>query len=337
MRTEWGFERVRYSRTQYAHAVLVYNWNVSFQMVYTHESYLSIFIVRHRMENSRRKCHPVNEMMNNPVPNISILLQSIISPSQHAIIVIIFVQCTIRMYIYYTCISVCLCVCSMQRGDDSMFEKLCLEGAQSGLSWLTILRKRTAYRKTFHNFNIDLVAAMTEKDIQAIIDTPTTTTTTKRGQGGGKASKKIGGENNTRHVVVRHRGKIEAVINNAKCIQQMRILKRTGGTTDEFDRGEHGVFDTFLWNFVQDKPILNNWWDGENQLSDAPGRSIESDTMSKELKKLGFKFVGPTMCYSMMQSEGMVIDHPVNSPEWISAMERLKERPGGYQTRDKKP
>lgn len=208
-----------------------------------------------------------------------------------------------------------------------MFEKLCLEGAQSGLSWLTILRKRDAYRKTFYNFDVDKVASMTPDDIQAILDTPTDT----------KKTKKAGGNNNnnsnTRDVIVRHRGKIEAVINNAKCIQQMRI---SANKTDEFVNGEYGVFDTFLWNFVENKPILNTWWDGSKQLSDAPGRSIESEMMSKALKKLGFKFVGPTTCYAMMQSEGMVIDHPVNSPEWVAALKRLQQRPGGYQERDKK-
>jgi DNA-3-methyladenine glycosylase I len=192
-----------------------------------------------------------------------------------------------------------------------MFEKLCLEGAQSGLSWLTILRKREAYRKTFHNFDIDKVAAMTGDDVQAILDTP-------------PGDKKTG---NTHSVIVRHRGKIESVINNARCIQKMR-------TSTEYEIGDHGVFDTFLWSFVDNRPILNTRWDG--RLSDAHGKSDESEAMSKALKKLGFKFVGPTTCYSMMQSEGLVIDHPVGSPEWTAAVKRLQERPGGYQELDKK-
>ena len=83
-----------------------------------------------------------------------------------------------------------------------MFEKISLEGAQSGLSWLTILRKRDAYRRVFYNFDIDKVAAMTEKDVEHILQ---------------QEDKK-----NTRNIVVRHRGKIEAVINNARCIQEMR-------------------------------------------------------------------------------------------------------------------
>jgi DNA-3-methyladenine glycosylase I len=196
-----------------------------------------------------------------------------------------------------------------------MFEKLSLEGAQAGLSWLTILRKREAYRTTFFNFDVDKVAVMTPQDVQAILDTPKSV--------------------DTRMVVVKHRGKIESVIQNAKCIQKMR--QDAGASIDEKNNNEnafHGVFDQFLWSFVDGKPIVNGSWDGRN-LTDCPGRSPESEAMSKELRKMGFKFVGATTCYSMMQAHGMVIDHPVDSPEYKEALERLETRPGGYTMRQK--
>lgn len=195
-----------------------------------------------------------------------------------------------------------------KRGDEAMFEKLSLEGAQAGLSWLTILRKREAYRQTFYNFDIDKVAQMTEKDVQAILETPKSTPTTD--------------------VVVKHRGKIEAVIHNAKCIQQMR--KDCTGKS----KYGHGVFDDFLWSFVDNKPIVNNAWD-ERNLTDAPSTSPESTAMSKALRDRGFKFVGPTTCYSTMQAYGMVIDHPLGSFEYDEAMKRLEKRPDGYQMRGK--
>ncbi|KAL3913189.1 MAG: hypothetical protein SGARI_000776, partial [Bacillariaceae sp.] len=194
-----------------------------------------------------------------------------------------------------------------KRGDEAMFEKLSLEGAQAGLSWLTILRKREAYRKTFFNFDINKVAKMTSKDVQTILDTPKSTPTTD--------------------VVVKHRGKIEAVIHNAKCIQEMR--KESKGNKPKYG---HGFLDDFLWAFIDNKPIVNNAWDGSN-LKDAPSTSPESTAMSKALRDKGFKFVGPTTCYSMMQAYGMVIDHPPGSPEYEKAMKRLEKRKDGYQMR----
>ena len=184
-----------------------------------------------------------------------------------------------------------------KRGDVPLFEKMSLEGAQSGLSWLTILRKRDAYRRTFHKFDISKVAKMTQKDVEAIVATST---------------------DDPRDMVVRHRGKIEAVINNAKCIEELR--KETGQ--------KDAALDKFLWSFVDDKPIVMKW---KGNLSEAYTKTPESEAMSKALKKKGFKFVGPTTMYAMMQSVGMVIDHPVDSPEYTDAIKRLKERPGGYQ------
>mmetsp|Transcript_11690 Transcript_11690/g.28017 ORF Transcript_11690/g.28017 Transcript_11690/m.28017 type:complete len:154 (+) Transcript_11690:426-887(+) len=133
-------------------------------------------------------------------------------------------------------------------------------------------------------------------------------------------------------IVVRHRGKIQAVINNAKCIQTMRKQYEADTSSSQTEYPEHGVFDQFMWSFVNDQPIVNSKWDGKD-LIDSPGKSEESEAMSKALKKKGFKFVGPTTCYSLQQSFGMVIDHPVSSPEWKAAVERLKKRKGGYQMR----
>lgn len=133
-------------------------------------------------------------------------------------------------------------------------------------------------------------------------------------------------EENTRNIVVRHRGKVESVINNAQCIQQLRA------DSNEKDKPKHGVFDELLWSFVDDKPILNLSWKG-GDLKDALTQTQESKDMSKKLKQLGFRFVGPTTCYAMMQSVGMVLDHPVDSKEWKQAKERLEKREGGYQER----
>jgi DNA-3-methyladenine glycosylase I len=179
------------------------------------------------------------------------------------------------------------------------------------------LRKREAYRATFFQFDIDKVAAMTPDDVQSILDTPLPT---------GKGS-------SSRMVVVRHRGKIEAVIQNAKCIQQMRNEMIHCDDSNDRRSESHGVFDQFLWSFVNDKPIVNASWDGKN-LSDCPSTSPESIAMSKALKQRGFKFVGPTTCYSTMQAIGMVIDHPVHSPEYVTALKRLEKRPGGFQIRE---
>jgi DNA-3-methyladenine glycosylase I len=189
-----------------------------------------------------------------------------------------------------------------KRGDVALFEKLSLEGAQSGLSWLTILRKRDAYRKTFHGFDIDKVAAMTDQEVDQIVS-------------------QEHNNNNPRNIIVRHRGKIQSVIHNAKCIQEMQSKKND----------YNNAFDAFLWSFVHDKPIVNRWKLG----GEAQSTSEESVAMSKALKKLAFKFVGPTTSYAMMQSVGMVLDHPEDSPEWNAGLERLGKRPGGFQERTK--
>jgi len=95
-----------------------------------------------------------------------------------------------------------------------------------------------------------------------------------------------------------------------------------------------------MWSFVNNQPILNHWTSSKqpaskSPLANIPCKSLESEAMSKALKKIGFKFVGPTTCYALMQAMGMVIDHPRDSPEWEAAHQRLEQRPGGYQTRSK--
>lgn len=153
------------------------------------------------------------------------------------------------------------------RDDDQLFEMLTLEGAQAGLSWITVLRKRERYREVFHNFEIARVARMTTRDVERILadDGPLT--------------------------VVRHRGKIESTISNAKIAL---------GVQKEF-----GTLSEYLWSFVGGEPIVNR----PKTLKHIPSNSPESDAMSKALKNRGFKFVGSTISYAFMQATGMVDDH----------------------------
>lgn len=180
--------------------------------------------------------------------------------------------------------------------DNQLFEKLSLEGAQSGLSWRTILHKRDAYRRAFHQFDIDIVANMTCSDIDKLLTQES---------------------DNPTELVVRHRGKLESVINNAKIIKSLKI------------QGTIPSFKEYLWTFVDNKPILNSW----KSFKDIPSKTAESEAMSKDLKKKGFKFVGPTTAYAFMQSCGFVIDHPVGTRLWSEAEEVFKAREGGYQQR----
>lgn len=151
--------------------------------------------------------------------------------------------------------------------DRHLFEMLILEGAQAGLSWLTILRKREHYREAFHGFDPQKVAAYTARDIQRLLADPG---------------------------IVRNRLKIESAIKNAQGV--LRIQK------------QYGSLNVFLWRYVQGIPRKNAW----KSMQDLPTRSDQSDVMSKDLKKLGFNFVGSTICYSFMQAVGMVNDHLVD-------------------------
>ncbi len=152
------------------------------------------------------------------------------------------------------------------RDDRLLFEMLTLEGAQAGLSWLTILRKRAHYRKVFANFEIDKVARFTPARIEKILLDPG---------------------------VVRHRGKLESVVSNARVARQVRKTE--------------GSLDALLWSFVGGRPRQNDF----RRAQQVPAQTGESKAMSKGLRKLGFRFVGPTTCYAFMQATGMVNDHEV--------------------------
>jgi DNA-3-methyladenine glycosylase I len=153
--------------------------------------------------------------------------------------------------------------------DRVLFEFLILEGAQAGLSWNTILKKRENYRKAFDGFRPEKIARYGKRDVQRLL----------RNDG-----------------IVRNRLKIAAAIENAK-----NFL----GVKKEF-----GSFDAYLWTFVGGKPIDNHW----RTLADVPARTAESDAMSRDLLRRGFKFVGSTICYAFMQAIGMVNDHLVTCP-----------------------
>jgi DNA-3-methyladenine glycosylase I len=154
------------------------------------------------------------------------------------------------------------------KGDDhALFERLCLEGAQAGLSWITILRKRDNYRAAFDGFDPARVAAYDDAKIAALLANPG---------------------------IVRNRLKIASTINNA---QKFMDVQR-----------ECGSFSAYLWAYVDGVPIQNHW----HALSEIPAETELSKRMSKDLQKRGFKFVGSTICYAMMQAVGMVNDHTVD-------------------------
>lgn len=148
--------------------------------------------------------------------------------------------------------------------DRRLLEFLILDGAQAGLSWLLILKKREGYRKAFNNFDARKIARYDEKKIAALLDDPG---------------------------IVRNRLKIHSAIENAKGFLQ---------TQKEF-----GSFDKFIWQFTDGKTIQNSW----KTIKEIPAKTAESDAMSKELKRRGFRFVGSTICYAFMQAAGIVNDH----------------------------
>ncbi|KIN68590.1 DNA-3-methyladenine glycosylase I [Sulfitobacter donghicola] len=150
----------------------------------------------------------------------------------------------------------------------ALWEKLILDGFQAGLSWITILKKRDAFREAFEGFDPNIIAEWGEQDVQRLL---------------GNAG------------IIRHRGKIEAAITNAKAWQRI-----------EADIG----FDKFMWNYVGGSPIQNKF---EKQ-SDVPPKTELSEKVSKDLKKAGFKFCGPTIVYAWMEACGLVNDHLVGCP-----------------------
>jgi DNA-3-methyladenine glycosylase I len=150
------------------------------------------------------------------------------------------------------------------RDDRHLFEMLTLEGAQAGLSWSTILRKRDGYRKAFANFDARKVARFSQADVERLLQDPG---------------------------IVRNRLKVESTVNNAQ-----RVAELEGSLSD------------YLWSFVDGEPLVNTW----RKLSELPAETAESKAMSKDLKKRGFRFVGPTVCYAFMQACGLVNDHTVD-------------------------
>ena len=148
--------------------------------------------------------------------------------------------------------------------DRVLFEFLILEGAQAGLSWMTILKKRRNYRKAFDGFRAEKIAHYGARDVRRLL-----------GDAG----------------IVRNRLKIAATITNANTFLAVR---------EEF-----GSFDAYLWSFVGGSPIQNRW----RRMAEVPARTAESDAMSRDLLRRGFKFVGSTICYAFMQATGMVNDH----------------------------
>jgi DNA-3-methyladenine glycosylase I len=148
--------------------------------------------------------------------------------------------------------------------DRLLFEFLILEGAQAGLSWETVLRKRERYREVFDGFDAERIAQYDEQKVRTLLADPG---------------------------IIRNRLKISATISNAQAFLAVRR--------------EFGSFDAYLWQFTGGKPKQR----APRGPKDVPARTAESDAMSKELKKRGFRFVGSTICYALMQATGMVNDH----------------------------
>jgi DNA-3-methyladenine glycosylase I len=148
--------------------------------------------------------------------------------------------------------------------DRLLFEFLILEGAQAGLSWLTILKKRKNYRKAFHSFDCETIASYLQRDVNRLL---------------------------ADSGIVRNRRKIESAILNAQGVLNIQ---------EEF-----GSLDSYLWRYVEGIPKQNEW----KSMADLPAKTELSEMMSKDLKKRGFNFVGPTICYAFMQAVGMVNDH----------------------------
>ena len=153
------------------------------------------------------------------------------------------------------------------RDETHLFEMLTLEGAQAGLSWLTVLRKREGYRSAFAGFDPERIARFDEADVARLLADPG---------------------------IIRNRLKVESTLTNARALLALR------------ERGQ--TLSGLLWGFVDGSPRQNAW----SSLSQVPSSTPESDRMSRELKRLGFKFVGTTICYALMQAVGLVNDHTLD-------------------------
>lgn len=148
--------------------------------------------------------------------------------------------------------------------DRLLFEFLILEGAQAGLSWITVLKKRDAYRRLFHNFDAEKIARFSRTKIEHLLQNS---------------------------AIIRNRLKIESTVDNARAFLTLRE--------------QHDSFSDYLWQFVDGRPVQNKW-KSDRQV---PASTKQSEAMSRDLKRRGFRFVGPTICYAYMQATGMVNDH----------------------------
>lgn len=151
--------------------------------------------------------------------------------------------------------------------ERKLFEMLTLEGAQAGLSWITVLKKRAHYKKVFDNFDTKKIVHYNKRKVESLLKDPG---------------------------IIRNRLKVESTISNARLWLELKEQK-----IKPVD---------YLWQFVEGEPIRNNW----KSLKQIPVTTKESDAMSKELKRLGFRFVGSTICYAFMQAVGMVNDHTMD-------------------------
>jgi DNA-3-methyladenine glycosylase I len=152
--------------------------------------------------------------------------------------------------------------------DDAVhFEFLVLEGAQAGLSWSTILKRREGYRKAFAGFDAAKVAHFTPARVEKLLGDPG---------------------------IIRNRAKVESTVRNARAFLDVQ--------------SEFGSFDTYIWGFVGGRPVVHRW----RRIGQVPPTSPESEALSKDLRRRGFGFVGPTVCYAHLQAAGLVNDHLVS-------------------------
>jgi DNA-3-methyladenine glycosylase I len=174
--------------------------------------------------------------------------------------------------------------------DTRLFEFIILEGAQAGLSWEIVLKKRESYRKAFDGFDAQAIARFGPKKIRTLLADPG---------------------------IIRNKLKVNSAILNAQAMLKIQQ--------------EFGSFDAYLWSFVDGKPIVNR----RRSMKDIPPRSAESDALSKDLLKRGFKFVGSTICYALMQAVGMVNDHLVTCARYkpLSSARGLSGRPASARAR----
>jgi DNA-3-methyladenine glycosylase I len=162
--------------------------------------------------------------------------------------------------------------------ERHLFEMLTLEGAQAGLSWLSVLKRRDGYRRAFADFSAEAVAAFDAAEIERVL---------REGE------------------VIRNRQKVVSTVENARRVVELR---RDGSSLAEL-----------LWSFVGGSPVVHEFSD----MRELPARTAESEAMSRELRKRGFGFVGPTICYALMQAAGLVNDHVKTCPRWAEVQVRL--------------